>query len=357
MYVPSAILSTSNLLHNLQEIKNITKKSKIMVMLKANAYGHGIRSTAIRLDGNVDYIGVARFDEAVALRKVGVKTTICIMQGVFTKDEVIAASCSEFELLVYDFAQLDCLDVITLKKVNIWLKIDTGLGRMGFKPQEAQSVFQALKKYESVGTITLTSHFACADDKDHPKNQEQMKLFKALAKDFPGPKSLANSSAIFNFPESHYDIVRPGLSVYGVSPFKDKNATDLNLKPVMTLISHVMSVRKMPKDSTFGYGARFKAISEMLVATIGMGYGDGYPRSASDGTPVIVNNKICPLIGRISMDMMTVDVSKCESVKCGDIVTLLGRDLPLEDVVKFTNNSVYDILTNIQLRVKFYWVL
>ena len=135
MYVPSAILSTSNLLHNLKEIKNIAKNSKIMVMLKANAYGHGIRSTAMRLDSSVDYIGVARFDEAVALRKVGVKAPICIMQGVFTKDEVIAASCSNFELLVYDFAQLDCLDIATLKKVNVWLKIDTGIGRLGFKPE------------------------------------------------------------------------------------------------------------------------------------------------------------------------------------------------------------------------------
>jgi alanine racemase len=357
MYVPSAILSTSNLLHNLKEIKNIAKKSKVMVMLKANAYGHGIRSTAMRLDPLVDYIGVARFDEAVALRKVGVKAPICIMQGVFTKDEVIAASCSNFELLVYDFAQLDCLDITTLKKVNIWLKIDTGIGRVGFKPEQAQSVFQTLKSYPSVGVVTLASHFACADDKNHPKNQEQMQIFKKIAKDFPGPKSLANSAAIFNFPESHYDIVRPGISLYGASPFQNISAVNLNLKPVMTLISHVMSVRTMPKGSTFGYGARFQSASEISVATVGIGYGDGYPRSISDGAPVMVNNTICPIVGRISMDMMTIDITNCKSVKCGDIVTLLGQCLPLEDIIQYTANSVYDILTSIQLRVKFYWEL
>lgn len=356
MYVPSAILSTQNLLHNIKTIKNIASKSKLMVMLKANAYGHGIRSTAMRLDGLVEYMGVARIDEAIALRKVGIKTKICIMQGVFSKDDVLTASCNNFELLVHDYSQIDCFDVKVPVKVNIWLKVDTGIGRLGFKTSEVQSVFEKLKSHESVGTITLTSHFACADDKEHPLNQQQIKRFELLAKDFPGPKSLANSAAIFNFPETHYDVVRPGLSVYGISPFNDKIGEDLGLKPVMTLLGRVMSVRKISAGSTIGYGTRFKTDKDITVATIGIGYGDGYPRSVIDGAPVFINNSICPIIGRISMDMMTVDVSACKSVKCGDIITLWGEYLPLEKVTKFTANSCYDILTGVQLRVKFHWL-
>lgn len=356
MYVPSAILSTENLLHNIKTIKNIANKSKMMVMLKANAYGHGIRSTAIRLDGLVEYMGVARIDEAVALRKIGIKTKICIMQGVFSKDDVLTCACNNFELLVYDYSQIDCFDVQVPAKVNVWLKIDTGIGRLGFKTTEAQSVFDKLKSYESIGTITLTSHFACADEKDNPLNQQQIKRFELLAKDFPGPKSLANSAAIFNFPETHYDVVRPGLSIYGISPFNNKVGEDLDLKPVMTLLAKVMSVRKLEAGATIGYGARFRADKEITVATIGIGYGDGYPRSVMDGAPVLVNESICSVVGRISMDMMTVDVSQCKRVTCGDIITLWGESLPLEKVVKFTANSCYDILTSVQLRVKFNWL-
>lgn len=355
MYTPFAILSTENLRHNIRIITSIARKSKVMVMLKANAYGHGIRSTALRIHEMIDYIGVARIDEALVLRKVGVKTTICIMQGVYDAESVIIAACNNFELMVHHESQIHCLNVEMQNKVNVWLKVNTGIGRIGFMPSEVMSVYSKLTELKSVGVITLISHLACADEKDHSLNTLQMTEFKQLAQHFPGPKSLANSAAIFNFPESHYDVVRPGLSVYGVSPFANTCGEDLNLKPVMTLVAKVMSVRNLPGGSTIGYGGRFVTNRDMKVATIAIGYGDGYPRTAIDGTPVLVNGKECEMIGRISMDMMTIDVSACENVKCGDLVTLWGKNLPIEKISRFTKNVAYDILTSVQLRVKFHW--
>lgn len=356
MYLPLAILSTENLRHNVAVIRRqIRNNVQIMVMVKANAYGHGIRSTSLRLDGLVDYLGVARIDEAIALRKCGVKTKICIMQGVYDQGSVVTAACNNFDLVVHNLEQIHCLDVPLPRKVNVWLKVDTGIGRIGFQPSEALCVYQKLQSCAGVGDIILTSHLACSEDRDNAMNSRQMKIFAEIASDFPGKKSIANSGAIFNFPESHYDIVRPGISIYGISPIDNKSSENLDLKPVMTLMSKVMSVRDMPSGSTFGYGARFTSTKAMRVATIAMGYGDGYPRTAVDGTPILIKNKMCPIIGRVSMDMITVDVSGVHNIQSGDLVTLWGIGLPIEKVAKFTHNIAYDMLSAVQLRVIFNW--
>lgn len=355
MLCPFAVLSTENLQHNIRIIMEKAPNSKIMVMLKANAYGHGIRSTAMRIDHLVDFIGVARIDEALALRKVGIKSPICIMQGVYNQEDVIIAACNNFELIIHDVEQLNILDVEVPRVVNVWLKVDTGIGRLGFRIDEIKNFYSKLRSLKSIGIITLTSHFACADDINHPLNHLQIKRFHELAIAFPGPKSLANSAGIFNFPESHYDVVRPGIAVYGISPLKDKIGSDIGLKPVMSLIAKVMSVREIPPGSTIGYGARSRTQENIRLATIAIGYGDGYPRSASDGTKVLIKDKLCEIIGRVSMDMITVDVTKVENVKCGDLVTLWGEKLPLEVVASSTLNIPYDILTSVQLRVKFNW--
>jgi alanine racemase len=355
MHLPFAVLSTNNLRHNISILREKAPKSQMMAMLKANAYGHGIRSTAMRIDHLVDFIGVARMDEGIILRKIGIKTRICIMQGLYSKEDVMIASDNNFDLVVHDKVQIDCLDLVLPKKINIWLKVDTGIGRLGFHINEAMSVYQKLKSYNSVGTITLTSHFACADDIEHELNQLQIQRFHKLAMDFPGPKSLANSAGIFNFPNAHYDIVRPGIAIYGISPIKDKIGADLNLKPVMSLMTYVMSVRDIPPGTTIGYGARSQSKNHIKLATIAIGYGDGYPRSANDGTQVLIKDKICALLGRVSMDMITVKLRKNTNISCGNITTLWGTNLPVEYTAKSSNRSPYDILINVQLRVKFNW--
>ncbi len=355
MLSPFAVLSSEDLAHNISVIKEKASKSKIMAMLKANAYGHGIRSTAIRIDHLVDFIGVARIDEGLALRKVGIKSPICIMQGVYNQEDVMIASCNNFELIVHDWSQLSIFNIDLPRKINIWLKVDTGIGRLGFKIDEITDVYQGLRSMDCIGVITLTSHFACADDIEHPLNQVQIERFAKLANDFPGPKSLCNSAGIFNFPQAHYDVVRPGIALYGISPLRDQIGVELGLKPVMTLFAKIMSVREIPTGTTIGYGARYRATSNLKLATIGIGYGDGYPRCAVDGTLVLIKDNICTMIGRVSMDMITVNISELKGIKCGNLVTLWGKNLPLEMLINTTCNATYDILTSVQLRVKFHW--
>jgi alanine racemase len=359
MTLPSAILSTTNLLNNFKVIKTRAPKSQVMAMLKANGYGHGIRSTALRLEGIADYLAVARLDEALALRKVGIKNKLVIMQGVNNQEDFLAAFNYSFELVLHDFYQLELLTSLNYtlnNQINLWLKIDTGLGRLGFKPEELNFVYQKLSSLKFVGEIILFSHLALSEEISHPINEKQKKIFASLAQDFPGKKSLANSGAIFNFPDSHYDIVRPGLALYGYSPIKEISSKELGLKPVMSLVASIISIRNLPKNSTIGYGSLFTTERDSKIATVAIGYGDGYPRTAKSGTPFLIKGVFCPLVGRVSMDMITIDITDLkEEVKVGDFVTCWSENLPLEVVFPFTSNIIYDILTSMQLRVKFFW--
>ena len=204
------------------------------------------------------------------------------------------------------------------------------------------------------------SHLSCADDYYSTNNNLQIKNFINFIQDpkiskYKSLKSLCNSAGIFNFPDHQYDVVRPGLALYGVSPIIGKKAHDLGLKPVMTLKTKIIAIKRLSKYSLVGYGGRFICPEDLKVAIIAIGYGDGYPRSAIDGTPVLVNGKRCKLIGKVSMDMAAIDLSNCPTATFGDPVVLWGNDLPIEEVASFTQNSVYDLLTAVQHRVKFNW--
>lgn len=352
-----ATLSTENLLHNLNVIKRKVGDCKIIAMIKANAYGHGLRSTAMRLDGKIYSFGVASVDEALALRKVNVRAPITLMSGAFEADDLFIASCNNFHLVFHEETQLSWLNNIKLPNpINVWLKIDTGMGRLGFDLDSAKRVYQFLANNKQiVQPIGIMSHLACSDQKDHPLNLTQLNRFNEFVKDLPGMKAIANSAAIFNFPDSHYDLVRPGIALYGVSPILDKTANEFGLKPVMTLQTRLVSITKAKKGSSIGYGSRYICPKDMLIGVIAMGYGDGYPRTARDGTPILVNNKRCQLVGRVSMDMATIDLSNCLDAKVGDPVILWGDGLPIEEVSSYTDNIPYDILCSVQQRVKFYW--
>ncbi len=188
-------------------------------------------------------------------------------------------------------------------------------------------------------------------------NFKQIEEFKRLSLSFDGLKSLANSAAILSLKETHYDVIRPGLALFGISPLKNITAQELNLKPVMNLQTRLIAIKQVYKGDTVGYGARFICPEDMQIGVIAMGYGDGYPRTARDGTPVLVGGVKCQLVGRISMDMMTIDLRKNPTAKTGDLVTLWGEDLPLEEVIKHTSNVTYDTICAIQNRVKFHWTM
>ena len=201
------------------------------------------------------------------------------------------------------------------------------------------------------------SHFACADDFEHLMNQKQVQTFHQFVEQLPGPKSFANSAAVFQFPQAHYNVVRPGLSLYGISSVRNKTASQLHLKPVMTLQTRLIAIRQFSQGSCIGYESNYTCPENMPVGVVAMGYGDGYSRSARNGTPVLVNGIRCPLVGRVSMDMMSVDLRNCSTAKVGDPVILWGDQLPLEEVAAYTTGSPYDLVTGVQQRVKFYWTL
>ena len=354
-----AILSSENLLHNLNQIKAAAPSKSMIVMVKANAFGHGIRSTAQRLEKHVDNLGVASIEEALVLRKIGIKCPITLMEGVFEPDELLIAACQQFHVVFHDATQLQWLKGLTLPMpLKAWLKVDTGMGRLGFSLDEVQGALNILNDCTFIKKpIGLMSHLGCADDPDHPLNTIQLNAFAELAKSWKGPKSLANSAAIYAFQKSQYDVIRPGICLYGVSPIKNKKASDYNLKPVMTLQTRLISVRRRSTDSFIGYGATYKCDEPMNVGVIAIGYGDGYLRSLSHRTPVLVNGKKCHLVGRISMDMAAIDLRCCDDAKVGDPVVLWGDGLPIEDIIEGSPIIANELLTSVQSRVNFHWTL
>ncbi len=353
----TALLSTENLLHNVKIIKQKVGSARVIAMVKANAYGHGIRSVSKRLDGHVDMLGVASIDEAMALRQCGVQSPILLAQGVFQPDELKLASTEGFHVAFHHEMQVDWLEHTHLSKpLNAWIKINTGLGRLGFAVENALEYYDKLSSNPHIAApVRLMSHFSCADEPEHPLNEQQKQTFKTLISQIDTEYSLCNSSGLFHFPECHYDYVRPGIALYGVHPIKGHRAAELGLKPVMTIQSSLMSVHTLQKGACVGYSARYQCPENMPVGIIAFGYGDGYPLTAQDGTPILVNHQECPLIGRVSMDMIAVDLRNCPHAKVGDQVILWGNELPIERVAEHTANITWDMLTGVQNRVKFVW--
>lgn len=360
-----AILSTENLLHNLRVLKQHVHPAKMIAMVKANAYGHGIRSVSQRLDGHVDMLGVASIDEALALRKAGVKAAILLVEGVFEANELLIASTENFQVVFHNEKQMEWLSKCTLPRpLHAWLKINTGMGRLGFSVDAAVAAYTALLNHKYIAKpVRVMSHFGCADEKDHVFNQKQKDAFnhflditshETACLNANQERSFCNSAALFNFPECHYDFVRPGIALYGVSPIQGVSAAELGLKPVMTLQTSIIAIQHMQKGDSIGYGGRYICPVDMPVGIIAFGYGDGYPITAKDGTPILVNNSECPLVGRVSMDMIAVDLRNVPA-HVGDTVVLWGDGLPIERVMSHTMNITYDMLTGVQHRVKFLW--
>lgn len=332
--------------------------ARVVAMVKSNAYGHGIRSTAKRLDGHIALFGVASIDEALILDSISVTTPVLLAEGVFSQDELQLAAQKNFHVVFHDHQQIAWLAASQLERpITAWIKVNTGMGRLGFAVHEVEQIYNLLSSHPLIKKpIHIMSHFACADIDNHPLNHEQKVQVFYLKNKFPAALfSFCNSAALFRYKELHDDYVRVGIALYGVSPFSNYAAQDLNLRPVMTFTTKLISVKTLPQGASIGYGARYSCPTSMPVGIVACGYGDGYPISARDGTPVLINGVRCPLIGRVSMDMMAVDLRPCSGAQVGDSVVLWGEGLPLEEVVAHTSEIVWNMLTNIQLRVKFYW--
>lgn len=343
----------ASLVHNVKIVKYFAPHSKILAMIKANAFGHGMTDVAQTLQPYVDALGVARYDEAIELVESGISSKIVLMSGdirIAQLNELVRRGCHIVISSIYQFEKL--ISSNTTGKTTIWLKINTGMNRLGIFLKDADYVIKTFLQQKWVENIILMTHLSDADgEKNNRKTQLQGEAITKLAFKYSLPISIANSAAIINYPQFHYDWVRPGIMIYGASPFSNTLASDYNLKATMELNSFLLDIRKQQRGDQIGYGSTWRCPEKMLLGSIPVGYGDGYPRNIAKGTPVWINGVFCPIVGRVSMDLITVDLRPLKKVKIGDFVQLWGRYIPIDIIAKYANTIPNELLTHISPRL------
>ena len=359
-YGAIAHINLAALQHNFQRVQELAPHSKIMAMLKANAYGHGLLPVAKAL-AKADAFGLAYPAEALELRQAGITKRLVVTHGFTNVEELQLFAEHNLDAVIHHHEQVKILQQAKLnKKISTWLKIDSGMHRLGFAIKDAELAYQELAKNSQVQKpIYIMTHLAEADDLSSPATQKQLSCF-AKANPHPNPLpegegvlSVANSAAIIAWSESHADWVRPGIMLYGVSPFSDKIGEDINLKPVMILQSKILTIKNLTKGDKVGYGGTYTCPENMPIGIASIGYGDGYPRHAKNGTPVLVNGKKCQLAGRVSMDMITIDLRNNPAAKPGDPVILWGNGLPVEYIAQSADTIPYELFCRLTKRVQF----
>jgi alanine racemase len=340
-----ACINLSALTFNLQSIKKIAKNSKVMAVLKANAYGHGLIES-VKAIKNVEGIAILTIEEAFKIRKAGYKNTILLLEGLFAAEEIYQAEKLNLNITLHNDRQIEFLDNVVLKNpVSVHLKINTGMNRLGFPPDQIDYLIENLNANPNVSDITLMTHFASADEKEGIT--KQLDCFNRVTNYYNFSSSVANSAALYKFPEARLDWVRPGIILYGASPFEDISAKEIDVKPVMSLISKIIAIQDIKKGQAVGYGSNFIAKDDMRIGIVACGYGDGYPRHAKTGTPIFVHDKTTKTVGRVSMDMLYVDLSKIEKAVIGSKVEMWGNHISVDEVAKNSGTVGYELLCNI----------
>lgn len=341
--------------NNLQCVRKAAPDSKVMAVIKANGYGHGMLRVAAAL-GDADAFAVASIDEALELHSAGIQKPVVLLEGLFEQAELALAQKINLQPVVHCQEQLHMLDAADASQpLDVWLKLDTGMNRLGFTATQFADAHTRLSNNPAVASVRHMTHFACADDRASPATATQIELFTSTTRDLKAECSLANSAGILGFPECHADWVRPGIMLYGASPFTDASAADttaeaLGLEPVMTLKSKLIAINALEAGQSVGYGAEWQCPQAMRVGVVAVGYGDGYPRHAADTTPVLVNGQRTSVIGRVSMDMITVDLCNIDA-HVGDEVVLWGEGLPADEVAAAAETIAYELFCNIAARV------
>ena len=347
-----AVIDTAALRHNLSRVREIAPGSRVLAVLKANAYGHGMLAAASALAG-ADGFAVARLPEAVALRAAGHAHRIVLLEGVQGAEQLREAADNDVELVVHQAEQIALLEEWrAAHSFRIWLKIDTGMGRLGLRPFAVPAALERLAACRAVRRpFALMTHLAEAELKDNERTRAQIDCFERATAGLTGERSIANSAGLVGWPAARADWVRPGLMLYGISPFAGASGSDLGLRPVMTLHSRVIAVRELAVGDRVGYGGNWTATRATRMAVVAAGYGDGYLRNTANGTPVLVNARPAPIAGRVSMDMLTVDVTELPQVAIGDPVVLWGEGLPVETVAAAAGTIPYELVCRVGQRV------
>jgi alanine racemase len=327
---------------------------RVAAVIKANAYGHGLRTVAEALAG-ADAFAVARIEEAMALREAACAARILLLEGICDRVDLEIASRDGLEPFLHQDWQLDLLDGWHgAEPIRAWLKVDTGMHRLGFAPAEVAVIARRLAANGALRQpVGLATHLADSERADGEATRAQLAAFAEATAGLPGERCIANSAGLIAWPEARADWVRPGIMLYGISPFLEKTGTDLGLVPVMTLETTVIAVKDVAAGERVGYGGTWTAPRASRVAVAAIGYGDGYPRSAANGTPVSVNGRAAALAGRPSMDMLTIDATGLPGVAIGDRVELWGREVPIERVAAAAGTIAYELTCRVGRRVAF----
>ncbi len=350
--MPRPILATikaSALAHNLAVARMRAPDSKVWAVVKANAYGHGLAAAARALQ-DADGYAMLDFEEAIRLRLQGVKKPILLLEGFFKSQDV--ALLSEYDLtpVVHNLEQIEILERMSLARpIDAYLKVNSGMNRLGFTVDNVRIGWNALQNHAQIRSVTLMTHFADADGAAGVAGQ--LEWFNSLTQPMQGPRCLANSAAVLRYPETHADWVRPGIMLYGCSPFADQGADDIGLEPVMTLTTEIIALQNLQAGERVGYGFGFEATEEMTIGIIACGYADGYPRAAPSGTPVLVAGERTHTVGRVSMDMICVDVTALPEAYIGTPVTLWGEGLSADEVGAAAGTLSYELLCGLAARV------
>ncbi|MDR0635281.1 MAG: alanine racemase [Azoarcus sp.] len=347
-----ALIDLDALRHNYRLARQL-HGGKAFAVVKANAYGHGAITCARALAAEADGYAVAFLDEALALHAAGIKAPILLLEGVFDTAELVMAARYGLWPVVHHAAQVEMIEKTPLPApLRAWIKVNSGMNRAGFLPAAVRAVWKRLVVSGKVKDCGFMTHFARADEPDVATTAEQIRVFDAATRSLPGERSLANSGAILAWPDAYRHWARPGIMLYGADPVPGGGH---GLLPVMTLESQVVAVRDLAAGDPLGYGARFVAPRPMRVGLVAMGYADGYPRAAPDHTPVVVGNQGATLVGRVSMDMLTVDLTDLPEAGIGSVVELWGGQVSVNDIAQSVGTISYELLCNVK-RVDFVWL-
>ncbi len=354
-----ALIRLGALEHNLEVIRAAAPGSRIMAVIKANAYGHGMVPVAQHL-ADVDAFAVARVPEAIELRRHGIRAPIVLLAGVMNSAELESAAEHGFEPVVHSFEQVAMLEAWKSAGLTTWLKFDTGMNRLGFPPEEAANLIARLEDAAGVSELRLMTHLSTADELESPVTSEQLERFRPIVSGFKGAVSIGNSPGTFGWPavtDARREFgfegdnwVRAGIALFGISPFGNRTGTDLGLKPVMQFEARLIAVKTLHAGARVGYKGSYVSDSETTLGIISAGYGDGYTRHFRTGTPVLINGRHVPLIGIVSMDMIAVDLGPGASDRVGDIATLWGEGLPVEAVAPWANAIPYELVCGVMNR-------
>ncbi|TAL84273.1 MAG: alanine racemase [Rhodanobacter sp.] len=351
-----ATIHLGALRHNLARIRTLAAPARVMAVVKADAYGHGLERVARALDGQVDAFAVAALGDGLRLRAAGHHQRIVVLSGPDSAHDIAEMQRLQLDAAIHHPTQLQWLAQASpgRGRLRAWLKIDSGMHRLGFAPEQVAAVHAQLVAMQGVDPeIGLLTHFSDAERFEGTQTPAQIARFAEATRQFSGPRSLSNSAAVLGWPEARGDWVRTGGLLYGLSVVDGKSGADFGFRPAMTLSTRLIAINRIGKGERIGYNGTWSCPEDMPVGVAAVGYGDGYPRSAASGTPVLVGEQRVPLIGRVSMDLITLDLRTAPAAKIGDEVVLWGSGLPVETIAARAGTLSYDLTCGMTRRVLF----